>query len=377
MALRTEVKVGIFVFVGLAVSGAIIFMIGDASRMFETKAKYSAAFENVEGLSAGAPVLMGGVNIGHVASVEYPVDEQRSEVIVELSIVRAEARRIRQDSRASVAPKGLLGDKLIDISKGSIGEGQIPEGTMIPSVRQQGLFAKFDVIGEKAEAVLGNLEKTSGALADQQFRDDMQGSMRAIRRVVESLDQGQGYVPRLLNDPEEADRLSRAISNLEKTSVELNQLLAQVQKTVDQVNKGPGFAHDVLYGEQGTRSIEQIGNSADQISKTLVAIREGDGIAKSILFGGETDGDTEKAIADLAAITADLRTMVHDVKDGKGTLGALLSDPSVYEDLKVLLGNAQRNEVLRALVRYSIKRDEASGPSKPRDNTPASAANSE
>jgi phospholipid/cholesterol/gamma-HCH transport system substrate-binding protein len=33
-------------------------------------------------------------------------------------------------------------------------------------------------------------------------------------------------------------------------------------------------------------------------------------------------------------------------------------DPSVYEDLKVLLGNVQRNEVLRALVRYSIKQDE-------------------
>jgi len=31
----------------------------------------------------------------------------------------------------------------------------------------------------------------------------------------------------------------------------------------------------------------------------------------------------------------------------------------VYEDMKVLLGNVQRNEVLRALVRYSIRRDES------------------
>jgi hypothetical protein len=33
-------------------------------------------------------------------------------------------------------------------------------------------------------------------------------------------------------------------------------------------------------------------------------------------------------------------------------------DPSVYEDLKMLLGNVQRNQALRALVRYSIQRDD-------------------
>jgi len=49
---------------------------------------------------------------------------------------------------------------------------------------------------------------------------------------------------------------------------------------------------------------------------------------------------------------------VAGVKAGKGTVGALLVDPSVYEDMKLVLGNVQRNDVLRALVRYSIKQDE-------------------
>jgi phospholipid/cholesterol/gamma-HCH transport system substrate-binding protein len=47
-----------------------------------------------------------------------------------------------------------------------------------------------------------------------------------------------------------------------------------------------------------------------------------------------------------------------DLRAGKGTLGALLVDPSIYEDVKSLLGNVQRNDALRALVRYSIKQDE-------------------
>jgi phospholipid/cholesterol/gamma-HCH transport system substrate-binding protein len=46
------------------------------------------------------------------------------------------------------------------------------------------------------------------------------------------------------------------------------------------------------------------------------------------------------------------------VREGKGTIGALLVDPTVYEDIKAAIGNVSRNEVLRAFVRYSIKADE-------------------
>jgi phospholipid/cholesterol/gamma-HCH transport system substrate-binding protein len=61
----------------------------------------------------------------------------------------------------------------------------------------------------------------------------------------------------------------------------------------------------------------------------------------------------------LNAMSGDLKAIVADMRAGKGTLGALLVDPSIYEDLKVVLGNVERNKALRALVRYSIRRDEA------------------
>ena len=55
----------------------------------------------------------------------------------------------------------------------------------------------------------------------------------------------------------------------------------------------------------------------------------------------------------------DLRQIVANMKAGKGTIGALLVDPSIYEDIKSVVGNVERNQVLRALVRYSIKADES------------------
>ena len=42
------------------------------------------------------------------------------------------------------------------------------------------------------------------------------------------------------------------------------------------------------------------------------------------------------------------------VNAGEGTLGAVINDPTVYEDLKEILGNIKRNRVLRELVRMSI-----------------------
>jgi len=58
------------------------------------------------------------------------------------------------------------------------------------------------------------------------------------------------------------------------------------------------------------------------------------------------------------AMSDDMRAIVSNIRGGKGTLGALLVDPSIYEDLKTLIGNVDRNQVLRALVRYSIKQDD-------------------
>ena len=89
-------------------------------------------------------------------------------------------------------------------------------------------------------------------------------------------------------------------------------------------------------------------------------IREGNGLAHSLLSGG--DQANKQLADDVGAMSTDLRQIIADLRAGKGTLGALLVDPSVYEDIKGVLGNVQRNDALRALVRYSIKQDEHHNP---------------
>jgi phospholipid/cholesterol/gamma-HCH transport system substrate-binding protein len=61
------------------------------------------------------------------------------------------------------------------------------------------------------------------------------------------------------------------------------------------------------------------------------------------------------AIAELNQTLKNLRSVTEKMKNGEGTIGALLSDASLYEDLKHLIGGANRNNVLKFFVRQAVK----------------------
>jgi phospholipid/cholesterol/gamma-HCH transport system substrate-binding protein len=125
----------------------------------------------------------------------------------------------------------------------------------------------------------------------------------------------------------------------------------------------------VLYGEDSAKAVSQFGGAADELRLTLKGVREGNGLAHGVLFGG--NDDSAQVMNNINQMSGDLKQIVADMKAGKGTLGALLVDPSVYEDLKVVLGNVERNKALRALVRYSIRRDGSQPGVEVRDPSPS------
>ena len=129
-----------------------------------------------------------------------------------------------------------------------------------------------------------------------------------------------------------------------------------MQDVTDHVKNGPGLAHALIYDGEISKNAA---GAVAEVHKDLEAIRTGNGLAHSLVYG---DDSTQHVMGNVNAMSDDLRAIVHDVRQGKGTLGALLVDPSVYEDIRALVGNVERNEVLRALVRYSIKADEGKAP---------------
>jgi len=80
-----ELKVGLFVIAGLALSMAGIFLIGNTTRLWDPKAEYRTAFADVAGLKPGAPVRMGGLDIGSVTSVGYNKDLGDTRIFANMS----------------------------------------------------------------------------------------------------------------------------------------------------------------------------------------------------------------------------------------------------------------------------------------------------
>jgi phospholipid/cholesterol/gamma-HCH transport system substrate-binding protein len=359
MATSKELRVGAFVLAGLIVSGVVVFLIGDEKRFFDAKVTYHTSFSDVQGLKTGAPVRLGGIDIGAVSRIAHSDDPGDSRLYVDLKVARREAVRIHKDSVAHIENKGLLGDKMIQVASGSPDAPLVPPEGFIKGEDPTdftNVFSEIGAMSKHAQQILENLEITSKALANAQMQEDFRGSIHSVNIILKQVAEGNGYAHRFLADPAEAERVSHLLLTLDKTTSDADGTLAEVQKAATRVNTGPGFVHEILYGERSNDALANFGGAAAEVATTLRGIREGNGLAHSIVYGG--DSSSQQVAANLGAITGDLRQIVADLRAGKGTLGALLVDPSIYEDAKSVLGNVQRNDALRALVRYSIKQDE-------------------
>lgn len=71
------------------------------------------------------------------------------------------------------------------------------------------------------------------------------------------------------------------------------------------------------------------------------------------------------AMGELATTMKNLRVVSDRVKNGEGTVGALFSDATLYEDLKNLIGGANRNNVLKFFVRQAVKSSDEAKQAEP------------
>ncbi|MEZ4815611.1 MAG: hypothetical protein R3A80_10465 [Bdellovibrionota bacterium] len=58
---------------------------------------------------------------------------------------------------------------------------------------------------------------------------------------------------------------------------------------------------------------------------------------------------------------ARLESVVTKIDKGQGTLGALVNDSSLHEDMRVLLGGAKRSKIVRFLVKQAISNSDEKG----------------
>jgi phospholipid/cholesterol/gamma-HCH transport system substrate-binding protein len=347
-----QTKVGIFVGLGIVALAGLVFMIGDDKQTWARKVPYVAAFKDVEGLKPGAPVQLGGVDIGLVTHVGYSATSSDTKIYVDIDVKKTESVRIRMGTKASVAMKGMLGDKMLVLKVENPAAPEVPPGGTLATDEGDDIITKVQAAVAKVSDRLDEIGALTKPLGDPKFVKDLSGIVANLNEISGAVAHNDSAVHRLLMDPREGERIDIALANVDNATVRLASMLGSMQDVADHVRQGPGVAHALIYDGEISKNAA---GTLDEIHQDLQAIRKGNGLAHAVVYG---DDNTQRVLGNVNAMSEDLRTIVAQMKEGKGTIGGLLVDPTIYEDLKSAVGNVERNQVLRALVRYSIKEDE-------------------
>ncbi len=295
-SLLTEFRVGIFVSVGLLLAMLVIFMLGSETRFFQRQYTLYSNFEDISGLREGAEVQLAGIKVGFVDGIRVPKDLEMREITVVMRINKKYQDRIRADSSASIETQGLLGDKFIYVTMGSEAQPIIPNNGILPSKVTTSIFALGDKAGEIMDNISDAAKSISEMLKGKEGKSDIKG------------------------------------------------ILSSMRASLEKIEKGKGLVHSLIYDPKG----EQV---VDDLSRAMKSV--GDLVAKA----DEKDG-AAGILVNMRRASADLRDIMASIRRGEGTLGKMVTDPALYNDLRALLGRANRNTLLRAVVRSTIRENE-------------------
>jgi phospholipid/cholesterol/gamma-HCH transport system substrate-binding protein len=353
---RTIVRAGVFVALALAMLAVVVVLIGKANRIFERQVSYHMYFENVEGLKTDSPVWVGGMEVGRVSSIDFLSDVEDPRIDVKVELAKRFANRVRADSVARISGRGVLGDKAIDISMGSSKAAAIPPGGEITSGSSGELTTLLKHGGEVLEnavVITKDLRRAVNAYADPTLKDDIAATVASFRSIFGRVEKGPGTVHALIYDKQTAEDARALVARLSSVANRVDHAVNEVDALLEAARTGPGALHALFYDAQGGKAVDELGQAAVELGTLIHDARTSpDGAIHQLVYG-----DAKHLFANLGGVAEDLKAITSTIRSGEGTLGALVNDPSVYDDLRTILGNLKRNRILRELVRMTITND--------------------
>ncbi len=345
---RQETRVGIFVVVFLLLIAATTFVLGGGGDLLTDHYTLHTRYEDVKGMKIGAVVRLAGMDVGEVSRVEFSKDVGLKEIEVDLNIRDAFKERIRADSVASIQQIGVLGDMYVGVTVGSAEQPVLEDDASIKSA------AAFDVLDYATQAtdIVSNASSISHKLDLMLGSDDaatkagIAKSLEDIGLLLTEVKQGKGALHALIYDPYGAKKVRSILDNLDRTT-------ASLAGVSEELRHGDGLAHALIYDKKGAELTASVGDAALAVQGLVADLKKEDSLAHAILY----DPERAHMVEDLQAATLALRGITESIEQGDGSLGLLVKDPQLYEDVRALVGGAQRNALLRAYIRATIAKE--------------------
>jgi phospholipid/cholesterol/gamma-HCH transport system substrate-binding protein len=325
-----EVKVGALILVSLGILAAFVLVMGGLN--FEKTYSVFVDFDNPGGLQAGAPVRIAGVRVGKVKELAFlggqvdPKTGRRTLVRAQLAIEQRVREAIRDDADFYVTTQGVLGEQFLAIEPGTVQHPQLAENAIVKGIdppRLDLFLAKaYDLLDTTVTGIRNNKELIS---------DIAVNTAGLLRGLNETLKDNRARVDRIIANVETLSTESSTLVHDAKAQYVDN---PKIQRTIDNIDR----ITTEVQADSGPllKDAREAMANVNRVSATVGDPAEAAKLKKTL-------SDLAELATRANAMTADAQQIVQHIKKGEGTVGALVMDESVYDDVQEMVRDLKHN----------------------------------
>lgn len=263
-----ELKVGIFVAVGLAILAALVVQFGRLGEGFKTYYDLTVHFADASGLLKGSDVLMGGAKIGRVSGQPRLVTTGRG---VDVPLRIYDYAHIPVGTSITVGSSGLLGDRFVQVAPpAGVPKAFIAKGARIEGTREKGIS---DLTAEGGDLV-----------------KDLRGAVAKIDTAVSRLnDQALSA--------ENMNHLKETFANLSKSTASLSDSSKKIDGVIEKANATLGSTKEAA--DKVQLAVGDARTMIQGAGKVMDEARHGNGLLAMLLTNDQVAGDLRALISNL------------------------------------------------------------------------------
>lgn len=324
-----EVKVGILILTAVGLLAAFILVMGGLN--FQPTYPIYVDFDNPGGLQTGAPVKIAGVKVGKIIDVQFRGGEAKTpkrEALVRMHITVEKRYRqsVHENSIFYVTTQGVLGEQFLAIEPGSSDRPVLNDGAIVRGLDPPRLDMLLSESYELLHSAVAALRENRAELADvfEGMRQTLKGTGGFFERNGAKIDHITSNVEQLTAD---AQVLMKKAGDRYVDNPQIDRILANVDHvSVAAARDVPPLMADAKEALANTKRITGTLGSDAELAKIRQVV-----------------ADTSDLVKMAKTATADAQVVLSHVKRGKGTVGALVMDEQLFDDLQEMARDLKHN----------------------------------
>lgn len=303
LKLSRELKIGILtIFTISAFVWAFNFVKGND--LFKRQRTFIAVYDNVAGLMTANSVTINGLAVGQVSSMYFHPDIP-GKVVVELSM--SNSVKVPKNSIARIFSSDLLGTRGIQIIMGDSPE-EARNGDTLVSQMQSSLQDEVNdlvqPIMRKAENMMNSIDTVLTVVSDvfnKQTRDNLINTIESLKNTMANLEEATQSVDTLMTS--QKVRLARIIGNVEAISTNLKQNNENFNKII----ANAANISDTIAKANISKTLSHLNQAVDGLSAIVTKVESGEGTMGELVNNKKMYNELEASSKELKLLLEDMR----------------------------------------------------------------------